>query len=302
LPATGWKEEVALLDLNLYKSEVKPTWCPGCGDYGILNAVKQALAELEIYPHEVLFVSGIGCGSKLPDYINANGMTTLHGRALPVAQGAKLANPKMHVIAVTGDGDGYGIGGNHLLHAMRRNINITHIVENNMVYGLTKGQTSPTSAKGFVTKTTPQGSPEDPVNPLALAVAAGAGFVARGFAGDPRYLAKLIARAIVHPGYALVDVLQPCVIFNRINTAQWYRERVYHLDEEPGYDPGDRDWAWQKAHEWGDRIPTGVFYEEEGRPTYEETVATLQREGPVAPRQIVPLTRDDEERLLAELA
>ncbi|HHV55343.1 MAG TPA: 2-oxoacid:ferredoxin oxidoreductase subunit beta [Firmicutes bacterium] len=293
-----------MLDLELYKSEVTPTWCPGCGDYGILSAVKQALAELEIYPHEVLFVSGIGCGSKLPDYIHANGLTTLHGRALPVAQGAKLANPRMHVIAVTGDGDAYGIGGNHLLHAVRRNIDITHIVENNMVYALTKGQYSPTTARGSVTKTTPppEGVPEDPINPLALALAAGATFVARGFAGDPKYLAWLIGRAIRHRGYALVDVLQPCVIFNRINTAKWYRERVYHLNEEPDYRPEDREWARQKAEEWGDRIPTGIFFETAGKPTYEETVSVLREREPVATRELAPLSPDEEQALLAEFA
>src|SRR5690606_22086242 len=164
--------------------DVEITWCPGCGDYGILNAVKRALAELEILPHEVLFVSGIGCGSKLPDYINANGLTTLHGRALPIAQGAKLANHDMKVIVVTGDGDGYGIGGNHFVHAVRRNTDLVHIVEDNQVYGLTKGPASPTSPKGFQTTTTPDGSFELAVNPLALAISNGATFVARGFAGD----------------------------------------------------------------------------------------------------------------------
>ncbi|MEW6047592.1 MAG: 2-oxoacid:ferredoxin oxidoreductase subunit beta, partial [Bacillota bacterium] len=265
-----------MLDVKLYNSPVRPTWCPGCGDYGILNAVKQALSELEIYPHEVVFVSGIGCGSKLPDYIHANGFTTLHGRALPVAQGIKLANPSLHVIAVTGDGDGYGIGGNHFLHVLRRNPDITHIVENNMVYGLTKGQTAPTSQRGFVSSTTPDGSIEKAVNPLALALAGGATFVARGFSGQPKHLVRLIARAIRHKGYALVDVLQPCVIFNRINTYDWYRERVYLLDDEAGYNPADYDAAWEKAHEWGDRIPLGVIYQVTGEPTYEEQVPALK--------------------------
>ncbi|MBE3583980.1 MAG: 2-oxoacid:ferredoxin oxidoreductase subunit beta [Limnochordaceae bacterium] len=289
------------MDAKLYKSDTKPTWCPGCGDYGILNAVRQALVELEIYPHEVMFVSGIGCGSKLPDYIHANGMTTLHGRALPIAQGVKLANPRLHVIAVTGDGDGYGIGGNHFLHAVRRNIGITHIVENNMVYGLTKGQYSPTSARGTVTKTTPEGAPEIPVNPLALALTGGATFVARGFAGDPKYLAQIIAAALQHPGYALVDVLQPCVIFNRVNTAAWYRERVYHLDDEPGYDRADLAAALKKAYEWGDRIPTGILYEVR-EPAYEETLSALRKFGPVATRKLTPLSPEQSGQLLAELA
>lgn len=289
-----------MLDLKLYKSENRPTWCPGCGDFGILNAVKQALANLEIWPHEVLFVSGIGCGSKLPDYINANGFATLHGRALPVAQGAKLANPKLHVIAVTGDGDGYGIGGNHFLHAIRRNINITHIVEDNLVYGLTKGQYSPTSAKGFISSTTPEGAIERAVNPLALALANGATFVARGFSGDPKHLAGLIARAIQHPGYALIDVLQPCVIYNRVNTYEFYEQRVYKLEEDAGYDPSNPEQAWQRAHEWGERIPIGVLYQEEGVPTYEDQVPVVAAGGPV---QNPPglLSEADREELLAEL-
>lgn len=288
-----------MLDQKLYRSPVRPTWCPGCGDYGILNALRQALAELEIYPHEVVLVSGIGCGSKLPDYIRANGFTTLHGRALPIAQGIKLANPKLHVIAITGDGDGYGIGGNHFLHALRRNPDITHIVENNMVYGLTKGQTAPTSPKGFVSTTTPEGSIERAMNPLALAIAGGATFVARGFSGEPKHLASLIARAIRHRGYALVDVLQPCVIFNRINTYDWYRERIYFLEDEPGYDPGNYEMALQKAHEWGDRIPIGVFYQVEGVPTYEEQVPAL-KDGPIATDVLRPLSPEQAEALLAE--
>ncbi|MFO7254151.1 MAG: 2-oxoacid:ferredoxin oxidoreductase subunit beta [Bacillota bacterium] len=289
-----------MLDLKLYKSENRPTWCPGCGDFGILNAIKQALAQLEIWPHEVLFVSGIGCGSKLPDYINANGFTTLHGRALPIAQGAKLANPGLHVIAVTGDGDGYGIGGNHFLHAIRRNINITHIVENNMVYGLTKGQYSPTSAKGFISSTTPEGAIERAVNPLALALANGGTFVARGFSGDPKHLAEIIAQAIQHPGYALVDVLQPCVIYNRVNTYEFYEQRVYKL-EETDHDPTNPEQAWERAHEWGERIPIGVIYRETGVPTYEEQVSVLQEGGPAqTPPRL--LTEAEREALLAELA
>ncbi|BAS29394.1 2-oxoacid:ferredoxin oxidoreductase subunit beta [Limnochorda pilosa] len=289
-----------MLDLKLYKSENKPTWCPGCGDFGILNAVKQALADLEIWPHEVLFVSGIGCGSKLPDYINANGFTTVHGRALPVAQGAKLAHPGLHVVAVTGDGDGYGIGGNHFLHAIRRNIDITHIVEDNLVYGLTKGQYSPTSAKGFVSSTTPEGAIERAVNPLALALANGATFVARGFSGDPKHLASLFAQALKHPGYALVDVLQPCVIYNRLNTYDFYEQRVYRLEEDANYDPHDPEQAWQRAHEWGERIPIGVLYQESGVPTYEEQVPALAQGGP-AQRPMPPLTEAEREALLAEL-
>ncbi|HVI84171.1 MAG TPA: 2-oxoacid:ferredoxin oxidoreductase subunit beta, partial [bacterium] len=255
-----------MLDVKTYNSPIKVTWCPGCGDYGILNAVKSALAQLEIHPHEVMFFSGIGCGSKLPDYMNANSFTTIHGRALPIAMGTKLANHDLHVICITGDGDGYGIGGNHFINILRRNPDIVHIAENNMVYGLTKGQYAPTSEHGFVTSTTPEGSIEVAFNPLATAINGGATFVARGFSGDPKHLAKLIMAAIQHHGYALVDVLQPCVIYNKINTYDFYRERVYKLDDS-GHNPADREAAWRKAQEWGERIPIGIVYQVTGEPT-----------------------------------
>lgn len=284
--------------VKLYNNDVEVTWCAGCGDFGILSAVKQALAELEILPHEVLLVSGIGCGSKLPDYINANGLTTLHGRALPVAQGAKLANHALKVIAVTGDGDGYGIGANHFMHAMRRNSDIVHIVENNMVYGLTKGQYSPTSPHGFITGTSPEGAIETAMNPLALALSTGATFVARGFSGDPKHLAGLIMEGIQHKGYALIDVLQACIIYNRVNTVPWYRERVYKLEETTGYDASDRDAAWQKAHQWGDKIPIGVFYRREGDPTYESQVKALQ-EGPLVVQGPRRLKKEEYSQILA---
>ncbi|MCL7454050.1 MAG: thiamine pyrophosphate-dependent enzyme, partial [Anaerolineae bacterium] len=200
-----------------YASDVKPTWCPGCGDFGILAAVKQALVQVGLAPHEVLLVSGIGCGSKLPDYVTANGFMTLHGRTLPVATGARLANHGLQVIAVHGDGDGLGLGMGHFIHTARRNLNIVDILQNNQIYGLTKGQYSPTSDPGFVTSTSPEGAIEIPANPLALALTAGATFLARGFAGDVKGLAALIAMALEHEGYALVDVLQPCVTFNRKN-------------------------------------------------------------------------------------
>src|SRR6266571_2976501 len=255
-------------DLKLFTGGQKSTWCPGCGDFGILAAVKQALAGMDLLPHEVILVSGIGCGSKLPHYLRANGYNSIHGRALPVAQGIKLANHNLRVIAVTGDGDGYGIGQGHFVHAMRRNVDVTHIVENNQVYGLTKGQYSPTSERGYISSFSPEGALEYAVNPILLALAGGATFVARGFAGDPKQLSMLIQEAVKHQGYALVDVLQPCVTYNKINTYDWYRARAYKLEAEPGYDPTQRDQAFVKAQEWGDKIPTGIIYREEGRPTY----------------------------------
>jgi 2-oxoglutarate ferredoxin oxidoreductase subunit beta len=254
--------------------------------------------EAGLAPHEVLIVSGIGCGSKLPDYANVNGFMTLHGRPLPVATGAKLANHGLKVVTVHGDGDSMGLGMGHFIHTVRRNLDIVDIIQDNQIYGLTKGQYSPTSDPGFVTKTSPDGSFEIAAIPMALALSAGATFVARGFAGDVRGLGSLIARAVEHKGYALVDVLQPCVTFNKKNTYDWYRERVYQL-EETDYQPNDRVVAFEKALEWGDRIPLGVLYQTR-LPTYEEQVPSLQA-GPLATREVQPLTADEIASLRAEL-
>lgn len=286
------------LSVKDYAGDVKPTWCPGCGDYGILNALKQALVKVGLAPYQVFIVSGIGCGSKLPDYIHANGFMTLHGRPLPIATGARLANHGLKVITVHGDGDGMGLGMGHFIHAARRNIEIVDLIQNNQIYGLTKGQYSPTSDPGLVTTTSPGGALEEAANPVALALAAGGTFVARGFAGEPKHLADLIAAAIQHHGYALVEVLQPCVTFNRQNTYDWYRERVYFL-EGTGYDPGDRVAAFQKALEWGERIPLGIFYQTH-RPTYEEQVPALKA-GPLAGRPLEKLRPEQIEALRAEV-
>ncbi|HSR29303.1 MAG TPA: 2-oxoacid:ferredoxin oxidoreductase subunit beta [Anaerolineae bacterium] len=280
-----------------FASPVKPTWCPGCGDYGIHAALKQALVMAELAPHEVLVVGGIGCGSKLPDYTQANGFMTLHGRPVPIATGARLANHGLKVITVHGDGDGMGLGMGHFIHTARRNVELVDLLQNNQIYGLTKGQYSPTSDAGFVTSTSPDGAFESAANPVALALTAGGTFIARGFAGDVKGLAELIAQALLHKGYALVDILQPCVTFNRKNTYDWYRERVYNLSDTD-HDPSDRVAAFQKALEWGDRIPLGVFYRTR-LPTYEEQVAGL-KDGPVATRELKRLTNVEIERLRAE--
>jgi 2-oxoglutarate ferredoxin oxidoreductase subunit beta len=280
-----------------YRSPVQPTWCPGCGDFGILNAVKQGLVKAGLAPHQVLMVSGIGCGSKLPDYAHINGFMTLHGRPVPIATGAKLANHALKVITIHGDGDSLGLGMGHFIHTARRNLDITDLIQNNQIYGLTKGQYSPTSDPGFMTKTSPDGSIEMAANPVALALTAGATFIARGFAGDTKHLAELIAKALEHRGYSLVDILQPCVTFNRKNTYNWYRERVYKV-EETNYDPTDRVAAFRKALEWGDRIPTGVLFQTQ-LPTYEEQVAALQGD-PVAGRRLEKLTQDEIDSLRAE--
>jgi 2-oxoglutarate ferredoxin oxidoreductase subunit beta len=254
---------------------LKSAWCPGCGNFGILRALNKALVEMEIEPHQVLLVSGIGQAGKLPHYTRGNVFNSLHGRPVPPAIGAKIANSELIVIAVSGDGDAYGEGGNHFLHAARRNHDITYLVHNNQVYGLTKGQASPTSDVGFVTKTTPYGA-VSPVNPIALAIVSGASFVGRSFAGDIVHLANLIKKGITHRGFALIDILQPCVSFNHKNTFQWYKERVYKLEDESGYDPGNKKVALEKALEWGERIPIGIIYEA-NLPVYEDQLPALSK-------------------------
>jgi 2-oxoglutarate ferredoxin oxidoreductase subunit beta len=255
---------------------LQPAWCPGCGNFGILKALNKALVELEIEPHKLLLVSGIGQAGKLPHYTRGNVFNSLHGRPVSPATGARIANPDLTVIAVSGDGDGYGEGGNHFIHTARRNHDITYLVHNNQVYGLTKGQASPTSDAGFVTKTTPYGA-ANPVNPISLAIVSGASFVARGFAGDAEHLAELIKKGIAHKGFSLIDILQPCVSFNHKNTFQWYSERVYKLEDESSYNHGDKKAALEKALEWGEKIPIGVIYEED-LPVYEDQLPVLGKE------------------------
>lgn len=249
-------------------------WCPGCGDFGILVALKQAVYELKLDPEETLLVSGIGCGSQAPHLIKVYGFHSLHGRAVPVATGMKLANTKMNVIIIGGDGDGYGIGMGHFIHGARRNLNVTYLVQNNQVYGLTKGQTSPTSDHGYKSKTTPEGVIEADMHQMALSMSAGATFVARSFAGDIMHLKSMIMAGIQHKGFSHIDILQPCVTFNKINTYQWYQERIYKLADDPNYDPSNRAMAFAKAEEWGSKIPIGIYYKED-RWTYEEELPMI---------------------------
>ncbi len=256
---------VSVKDFGQYET----AWCPGCGNFSILLAIKRALAAEGLAPHQVLFVSGIGQAAKAPHYLNVNLFDGLHGRSVPVATGAKLANPGLIVIAESGDGCHYSEGGNHFLAAIRRNIDITVICHDNQVYGLTKGQASPTSEEGFVTKTQPQGYLSAPFNPVGVAVAMRAGFVARGFAGMTDLLSDLIQQAIRHSGFSLVDVLQPCVSFNRVNTWEWYQQRCKPLPKE--YDPTDWQAAMERAQQWGETIPVGVIYRNT-RPAFTERV------------------------------
>lgn len=267
-----------------YKVSTKPTWCPGCGDYAVLTGVTRALANNGKHPRDVAVVSGIGCSSNLPHFLKAYGIHSLHGRSLPVATGVKLANPDLTVVATGGDGDGYGIGAGHFLHAMRRNLDITYVVMNNEIYGLTTGQTSPTSLIGHKTKSTPFGNIENPVNPVGIALMAGATFVARGFSGDAKGVAELVQKGIQHKGFSFIDVQSPCVTYNKLNTYDWFRERVYNLQDE-SHDTSDLGAAVQRALEWPtmgpeDKVPTGVFYET-SRPTYEDGERAYQVNNPV---------------------
>ncbi len=259
--------------LENYKGQT-PAWCPGCGNFPILNTIKTALVELDIEPHQLTIVSGIGQGAKLPHYTKCNTFNGLHGRTLPVATGIRLANHEMTVIAVAGDGDCYGEGGNHLVHAIRRNINVKLFVHNNQIYGLTKGQASPTTEEGMVTKTQPFGSISESLNPVAMAIALDSSFVARGFAGDTEFLKELMKEAIMHKGFSLLDILQPCVTFNRVNTYQWYKERVYHIEND--YDSFNRIEAFKMALKWGDEIPTGIIFRN-NKPTFEEHLPVLSK-------------------------
>ena len=282
------------LKMSDFKTDVFVDWCPGCGNFGILAALQVAFAELQMEPHRVVLVSGIGCSGKPPHFVKVYGVHTLHGRALPFAQGIKLANPELEVIAMGGDGDGLGIGAGHFVNAGRRNVDMTYLIHDNGVYGLTKGQASPTLRLGLKTKSLPKPNINEAVNPIALAITAGYTFVARAYAYDVKHLKEIIKLAITHKGLAFVDILQPCPTYNNINTKEWYagedridpktrkpQPRLYKL-EEIGYDPvvhdltdefGKKVAAIEKAQEWGDRIPIGLFYKNEFVPTFQERIA-----------------------------
>lgn len=298
------------LKLADYKTDVHNDWCPGCGDFGILNAIQMALADMQVPKHRATIFSGIGCSGKTPHFIKTYGIHTLHGRVLPFAQGAKLANPDLEVIAVGGDGDGLGIGAGHFVSAGRRNVDMAYIIFNNAVYGLTKGQASPTLKLGMKTKSLPQPNVNNSVNPIALALVSGFTFLARGYSYDVRHLKDIIKKAVEHKGLAFVDVLQPCPTYNDINTKEWFQgndnvdpetkkvmPRIYKL-EDTGYDGIVRDpsqmndkmaAALARSNEWGNKIPIGVFYQNEHIPTYQERISSRipnYLESPPARQQI----------------
>lgn len=285
-----------MLDLKLYNSKDENAWCPGCGNFSILDGLKLAVAELDIPPEQLVMVSGIGQAAKTPHYIRANGFNGLHGRALPPAQGIKMVNKDLKVIVVSGDGDAYGEGGNHFLHNIRRNVDIVQMVNNNQIYGLTKGQGSPTTAKGQKTSMQFDGVFIEPLNPLAVAISAGATFVARAFSGDKDALIKILKEAINHKGYALIDILQPCVTFNKVNTFKWYKDRAYYLGDD--YDSSDKIEAIKKALEFGDEgIPLGIIYKDTTKSTYHEMHPVLKDGGVIVDRKWSPV---DAEKFIEE--
>ena len=293
------EEPIVHLTAKDFKGLSDPDWCAGCGDFGVLNSLQRACAGLGLKPHEILTVSGIGCSSNLPGYFKSYGMHTLHGRSLAFATGAKLANHELTVIVTGGDGDGYGIGGNHFTHTARRNVDLTYIVMNNQVYGLTTGQISPTSSLGMKTKSTPFGSVETPINPITMAIMNGATFVARGFSGDIRHLTELMTKAIRHKGFALIDIFSPCVTFNLDNSHSFFKERVKKLEDE-GHDNSDWQSACEKAIMWGDSIYTGLFFQSDDKPDLGQREVVLEREGPLA-RRPLGLSREQADAIINKM-
>ena len=290
---------VTKLKAKDFNGKVDPDWCPGCGDFGVLSSLQKACVDLELHPHEILTVSGIGCSSNFPGFFNSYGMHTLHGRALPFATGAKLANHELTVIVTGGDGDGYGIGGNHFTHLARRNVDLTYIVMNNQIYGLTVGQTSPTSEFGMKTKSTPFGSLETPLNPITAAIMNGATFVARGYSADPKGLTDLLCQAIQHKGFSLVDVFSPCVTFNKDNTYDWFKPRVKKLEDE---EHAFHDWkaACEQALVWGEKIYYGKFFQVEKKPTLNDLEPVLNEGGPICFRDL-GLTIEQAKKVLEDM-
>lgn len=253
-------------DFHIYD----PTWCPGCGIYPIFASLKKAASALNLQPEELVLVTGIGCHGRMNNYFNSYGFHGLHGRALPLATGIKLANADLNVVVISGDGDAYSIGLGHFIHAVRRNINLTCIVVNNMIYGLTQGQTSPTSRMGFTSVSTPFGSKESPLDGPQLALAAEGTFIARGYSGNPRMLVSLMRQSFQHRGFALIEVLSPCVTYNRVNTYDWFKEHIFNIENEEGYKPDDRETVWKLLGK-KEKFALGLLFREE-RPSYDDLI------------------------------
>jgi len=280
-----------------FRNNVKPNWCPGCGDFSVQAAIQRAAANIGLEPEQLAVISGIGCSGRISGYINAYGLHGIHGRALPIAQGVKLANRELTVIASGGDGDGFAIGMGHTVHAIRRNLDVTYIVMDNQIYGLTKGQTSPRSAEGFKTKSTPEGSIETTLSPLEIALSAGATFVAQSFSSDLKQLTSLIEQGLAHKGFSLINVFSPCVTFNKINTYDWFKENIVNLDQFPDYDPHNRVVAMNKIMETNGML-TGLIYQNKERKSYEDLAVGFKEEA--LTKQDLTLSREDFDKLLAE--
>ncbi|MBX5464481.1 MAG: 2-oxoacid:ferredoxin oxidoreductase subunit beta [Clostridia bacterium] len=279
--------------LEAFKTDEKAWWCPGCGDFGVLSALQKALADLDLEPEKVALVAGIGCSGKIGNYVNSYNLHVTHGRTLPAALGLKLANPTLTVIAAGGDGDAFAIGMSHFAHAVRRNPDVTYIVMDNHIYGLTKGQNSPTSDPGAKSKASPWGNVEQQVHPLSLAISAGATFVAQGFSGNPRQLTRIIEEAIRHKGFSFVNAISPCVTFNRINTYDFYRKSLVDLEQDPEYRANDRAWALRKLLET-DELVTGVVYRDDETLSLEERLPGFLEAKPIALRTVEELEAEKE--------
>lgn len=282
--------------LKDFRNDLKPNWCPGCGHFSIQAAIQRGAANIGLEPEDLAVISGIGCSGRISGYVNSYGFHGVHGRSLPVAQGVKLANPELTVIASGGDGDGYAIGMGHTIHAMRRNIDVTYIVMDNQVYGLTKGQTSPRSATGFTTKSTPAGAIEKQIHPMQLALASGVGFLAQGFSGDIKGLISMIEQGIQHKGFSLINIFSPCVTYNKINTYDFFKELITHVDEDPNYDPSNMGIAMQKIIETQGML-TGVIYKDE-LPSYTDQISGFDKR-PIV-RQDLHLPSDEFEKMIEE--
>jgi 2-oxoglutarate ferredoxin oxidoreductase subunit beta len=280
-----------------FRNNVKPNWCPGCGDFSVQAAIQRAAANVGLEPEKLAVISGIGCSGRISGYINAYGLHGIHGRALPIAQGVKLANRELTVIASGGDGDGFAIGMGHTVHAIRRNLDVTYIVMDNQIYGLTKGQTSPRSAEGFKTKSTPEGSIESTLSPLEIAMSAGATFVAQSFSSDLKQLTLLIEEGLKHKGFSLINVFSPCVTFNKVNTYDWFKENIVNLEQFPDYDPTNRIAAMNKIMETGGML-TGLIYQNKERKAYDELIVGFKEQG--LANQELSLSQDQFDKLVAE--
>ncbi|MFC4307341.1 2-oxoacid:ferredoxin oxidoreductase subunit beta [Cohnella boryungensis] len=280
-----------------FRNNVKPNWCPGCGDFSVQAAIQRAAANVGLEPEQLAVISGIGCSGRISGYINAYGLHGIHGRSLPIAQGVKLANRELTVIASGGDGDGFAIGMGHTVHAIRRNLDITYIVMDNQIYGLTKGQTSPRSAEGFKTKSTPEGSIETTLSPLEIALSAGATFVAQSFSSDLKQLTSMIEQGLSHKGFSLINVFSPCVTFNKVNTYDWFKENVVNLEQFPDYDPSNRVAAMTKIMETNGML-TGLIYQNKQRQSYEDLAVGFRSEA--LAKQDIKLSREEFDKLLTE--